>query len=214
MLRSIVVPFAVASLSFASVSRAQEPEENPADPPRERLAARVAFTGTTGDLNEHFGHGYDFTLYFTEKLIGTLYLDIHIGATYFGDLLIPEVAEDFTNIDGIASEMRLAYLALGPQYTRAIGDTKTWYASLGLGIYTVSMLFDTGVQAFDLSDQHFGMNAGVGMYWRISDNWNIDVNATFQTLWADENRLYHIFTGGGRNPLLLIAGVGVALNLR
>jgi hypothetical protein len=76
------------------------------------------------------------------------------------------------------------------------------------------MLFDTGVQAFGESDQHFGVNAGAGMYWRITDNWNIDVNATLQTLWAGEDDLYPIFTGGDRNPLLLVVGFGLAMNLR
>lgn len=195
-------------------SAAAAGEEPPDGPPQERLGARVSFTGTTGDLNQYFGHGYDFTLYFTERLFRTLYLDIRIGATYFGDLLIPEIGEEFTNITGIASEMRFAYLTLGPQYAADLTDTQTIYFSLGLGIFSVSMLFDTGIQAFDLSDQHFGMNAGAGLYWRITDNWNIDVNATFQSVWAEEDRLYAIFAGGGRNPVTLLLGLGVAMNLR
>jgi hypothetical protein len=76
------------------------------------------------------------------------------------------------------------------------------------------MLFDTGVQAFDLSDQHFGLNGSLGMYWRITDSWNLDFNATLQSLWTDQDDLYPIFTGGGSNPLILAVGVGAAMNLR
>jgi len=214
MIRSLLTAIAVVTVLTVGAARAQAPAPALDEPPQERLGARAAFAGTVGDLNRHFGHGYDLTLYFTEKLIGTFYLDIRIGATYFGDLLIPEIGERFTNTQGILSEMRLAYLTLGPQYASAISETKTVYISLGLGIYTVSMIFDTGVRSFDLSDQHFGVSAGIGMFWRITDNWNLDFNATLQSLWADQDKLYPIFTGGGRNPMLLVAGVGLAMNLR
>jgi opacity protein-like surface antigen len=210
MIRSGLIAMAVVSMLAAGNIRAQDKD----GPPRERLGARAAFTGTTGNLNEHFGHGYDLTLYFTERLVRSFYLDIRIGATYFGDLLLPEISEDFTRTDGIMSEMRLAYLTLGPQYASDISETKTVYFSAGLGIYTVSMLFDTGVQAYDLSDQHFGLSAGMGMYWRITKNWNLDFNATLQTLWTDNDDLYPIFTGGGKNPIFLVLGMGVAMNLR
>ena len=215
MIRLLFAALAVVSMMAVGAADAQLADtQTPQGPPQERLGGRAAFTGTVGDLNRHFGHGYDLTFYFTERLSGTFYLDIQIGATYFGDLLIPELDDSLTRVTGIESEMRLVYLTLGPQYTAAISETHTLYFSLGLGIYTVSMLFDTGVQAFGESDQHFGVNAGAGMYWRITDNWNIDVNATLQTLWADEDDLYPIFTGGDRNPLLLVVGFGLAMNLR
>jgi opacity protein-like surface antigen len=224
MIRSLLTTISVVTvLAAVGVAHAQPPPQTvpgPDEPPQERLGARAAFAGTVGDLNQHFGHGYDLTLYFTERLIGTFYLDVRIGATYFGDLLIPEIGETFArrqNIlftGGVTSEMRLAYLTLGPQYTSDISDTKTVYFSAGLGIYTVSMYFDTGVQAADFSDQHFGVSAGIGMFWRITDNWNLDFNATLQSLWTDQDDLYPIFTGGGHNPMLLVAGVGLAMNLR
>jgi len=217
MIRSLltaIVVVTVLSVGFAHAQPPTQPARGPDEPPQERLGARAAFAGTIGDLNRHFGHGYDLTLYFTERLIGTFYLDVRIGSTYFGDLLIPEIGEQFTRTRGILSEMRLAYLTLGPQYASAISETKTVYASLGLGIYTVSIIFDTGVQSFDLSDQHFGVSAGIGMFWRVTDNWNLDFNATLQSLWADQDDLYPIFAGGGHNPMLLVAGVGLAMNLR
>lgn len=210
MIKRALPAIAFALLVNASASNAQRPGE----PPRERLGARVSFTGSIGDLNEHFGNGYDITLYFTERIYRPLYLEIRIGATYMGDLTKPEIAERLTGYEGIASEMRFAYVTLGPQYTGAINETQTLYGTLGLGIYTVSMLFDTGVRAFDLSDQNFGMSGGGGFLWRISTNWNLELNATVHKLWTDRNDLYHIFTGGDFNPWLIGFGFGVAMDLR
>lgn len=185
------------------------------DRPQERLGARAAFTGTFGNLNAHFGNGYDFTLYFTERVWKPLYFEVNIGATYFGDLLFPEIGEKFTGRPpGIATEMRLAYVTLGPQHTSIISETKTAYISLGVGIYTVSMLFDTGIEAFGLSEQHFGLSGGCGMFWRITDNWNIDVNATVNAIRTDNDDLYPFFTGGDRNPIIYAVGLGLAMDLR
>jgi opacity protein-like surface antigen len=203
---------AVTLVVFISVVPAGA--QRPGEPPRERLGARAAFAGTVTDLNDSFGNGYDFTLYFTEKIWRPVYLEIQIGATYLGDLLAPEVGERRTGIDEIASEMRLAYLTLGPQVASMVTETHTVYASLGLGIYTVSMLYDTGIQAFDESSQSLGMNCSLGLYWRISDNWNIEVNASASALQTGDDALYSWFTNNGRNPLLFGAGLGVAMDLR
>jgi len=210
MIRNLLPAIAFALLVNVSTSSAQLP----GDPPRERLGARVSFTGAVGELNKHFGDGYDITLYFTERIYRPLYLEIRIGATYMGDLFKPEIAASLTRIDGIMSEMRLAYLTLGPQYTWQTSETHTFYGTLGMGIYTVSMLFDTGVQAFDESEQHFGINGGVGFLWRISTNWNLELNTTVNRLWTDQDDLYYIFTSGDNNPWLFAFGFGVAMDLR
>lgn len=197
--------------------------QSPADPPRERLGVRASGTGTMSDLNDHFSNGYDLTLYFTESIWRGLNLDVRIGATYLGDLIPEQIAVDFSkSLDvvlaedqRISSEMRLAYLTLGPQYVWRMNDTQNIYATLGAGIYSISMLFDTGIQAFGLSDQHFGASLGGGFLWRITDNWNIDVNTTVQGVYTGDDRgLYYRFTSKGRNPVVYNVGLGLAMDLR
>jgi hypothetical protein len=207
-----VLLLATAFVILANVSPVNA--QVPGEPPRERLGARVSFAGTVGALNDHFGNGYDFTLYFTERLRRSWYLEVRIGATYMGDLNKPEIAAERTRIEGISSEMRFAYVSLGPQYTWVTSETQTLYATLGLGIYSVSMLYDTGVQAFKENDQNFGMNGGVGFLWRISTNWNIELNTTVQHLRTGVGDLYYVFTSGGQNPWLFAVGLGVAMDLR
>jgi hypothetical protein len=210
MIKVLLLATSFVILASVSIVRAQVP----GDPPRERLGARVSFVGTVGGLNENFGTGYDFTLYFTERLTRAWYLEVRIGATYMGDLLKPEIAEERTRIEGISSEMRFAYVTLGPQYTWATSETQTLYGTLGIGIYSVSMLYDTGVQAFKENNQNFGMNGGVGFLWRITTNWNIELNTTVQHLRTGTGDLYYIFTGGAQHPWLFAAGVGLAMDLR
>jgi hypothetical protein len=222
MFKSVLVLLVTLSLLWSLDVAAQAT----VDAPRERLGARVALTmtSTSSDLNENFGNGYDLTLFFTERIWRGLNLDVRIGATYFGDLLPDSIARDFAKTldiifaedDRISSEMRLAYLTLGPQYVWRINDTQNLYGALGAGIFSVSMLFDTGVQAFDLSDQHFGASAGGGFLWRITANWNIDVNATIQGIKTDSDvyDLYYRFTSKGRNPVIYNIGVGLAMDLR
>jgi hypothetical protein len=184
--------------------------------------------GTTGRLRNHFGHGYDFTLYFTERIFRSLNLEILIGAAYLGDVFQRELgAEILQDLDrsvflapdgpGVDSEMRFAYLSVGPQYTWPSSETHTWYGSFGLGIYSTSVLFDTGVLARNYSNQHFGLNGGGGLLWRITDNWNLEVTTRVHKVWTgeyDRYNYYSRFTEGGKNPWLLGFGLGVALDLR
>lgn len=200
----------------------------PGDPPRERLGARVSFTGTTGRLKNHFGHGYDFTLYFTERIYRSLNLEIQIGATYLGDVFQRELgAEVLQDLDsrfflppgdpGVDTEIRFAYLTIGPQYTWPTSETHTWYGSFGLGVYSASALFDTGVMAQNYSNQRFGINVGAGLLWRITDNWNLEVTTRIHKVWTGDYHRYNYYsrlTEGGDDPWLLGLGLGVALDLR
>ncbi len=184
------------------------------DPNRERLGAHIGYVVSIGDLHDKYGDGYDFVLYFTERLIRTLDLHIQIGATYMGDLLDAELAERLRLLEGTTTEIRFAYLSLGPQYRWLLDDTKTLHGSFGMGIYSVTILQDTGLEAFDVSDQHFGMNGGVGFLWRLTDSWSAEVSLIVHRLWTDSESYFYIFTDGGSDPWLFTLGVGAALDLR
>jgi hypothetical protein len=182
-------------------------------PPRERLGVRSGYMETTGKLDEHFGDGSFMTLHFSEKILNPLYLDIKIGAVYLGDLLKPEIILDAQPID---SEMRILFFTAGPQYNYPTGETTTLYGSFGIGIYSVSILRDTGLQAYDFSNQHFGLNGGLGFLWRFAATWNLDVNLTAHKFWTPEDRstLFYIFTNEGSDPYLYQLGIGISMDLR
>ena len=187
--------------------------------PQERLGIRSGYLETTGALDEHFGDGSFMTIHFTEKIIEPLYLDIRIGAIYLGDLLKPDVV--ITAVD-VESEMRILFFTAGPQYTYSMSDRTTLFGAIGMGIYSVSILEDSGLQAMNASNQHFGLNAGLGLLWRFSATWNVDVSFTTHKLWTPEDPgcwrasdcIYYAYTDEHTSPVLFQFGVGITMDLR
>lgn len=212
MIRSALAVFVIIVILSATVEKAS----SQLPPPRERLGIRAGYVKTTGKFNEHFGDGSYMTLHFSERIINSLYLDFKIGAIYMGDLLKPEIAESLTLVEGIDSEMRVLSFTAGPQYTYSSSDNITWYGSAGLGVYSVSILHDTGIQAFDYSDQHFGINGGIGVMWRFAATWNVECNLTTHKVWtsADTGDLYYLFTNEDTSPLMYQFGFGISMELR
>jgi len=208
------LPFVVAAVLLAGVP---EPSQSQLPPVRERLGGKVGGVTTTGGLNSSYGNGWQATLYFYERIGKSWYLGVSIGAIYMGDLWDPAAAEEYTGIADINSEMRVLLLSVGPQYTLGLSDSWLAYAGLEAGVYSVSLLFDTGIQAFsDSQPAHLGGNLSLGMLWRITSNWNIDLSTTlhhFRTS-SKANDIFYKFTGGDADPLLLEASIGLVIDLR
>lgn len=182
----------------------------------ERVGVRVGGLSTFDGLNDAFGTGWQVTLFFTEKIKRPLLLDIRLGALYLGDLKYTQLDDDLTNSRGVQGAMRILYMSGGLMYGVPITDALTMYASAAAGLYSVSMVFDNGVSAFDFSDQQLGFNGGLGMVRRISANWSFDASATAHYFMVEHNihDLFYAFTDGADDPLILDFAVGVILDLR
>jgi hypothetical protein len=183
---------------------------------KERVGIRFGFVAANDGLRDTFGDGWDATLFFTEKITTRLLLDIRLGAIYQGDMKTTELDDEITNIPDVVSEMRFLYFSVGPILSFPLGGPNTAYASLGFGVYSVSLLFDTGVTAFDFSDQHLGLNGGLGISRRIATSWCVELNGTVHYFSVDtqSSDLYWTFTDGADNPLLVSVAMGVTLDLR
>jgi opacity protein-like surface antigen len=185
-------------------------------PVRERLGLRTGYIHTLDRLDDTFGGGGHLTLHFTERVYNHLYFDFRVGAVYLGDSKIPELARDLFGNDDIVTEMRILYFSVGPNYTFDLAEYWTGYVSAGGGIYSVSILFDTGIQAGDTSDQHPGFNAGGGVLWRFTDTWNLDLNVTVHHFLTKQERrdLLWLYTGeGASDPYLLQFATGLSIDL-
>ncbi len=182
----------------------------------ERVGIRFGYEGTNDGLHDTFGAGWDATLFFTERITTHFLLDIRLGAIYLGDMLTTELDDEITHMPNVVSEMRFLYFSVGPIVSVALGGSNTGYASFGLGVYSVSLLFDSGVTAFDFSDQHLGLNGGLGISRRIATSWCVEINSTVHFFDVDtqSSDLYWTFTDGADNPVLVSVALGVTLDLR
>jgi opacity protein-like surface antigen len=182
----------------------------------ERLGVRVGGIAAFDGLDDLYGGGWDMTLFFTEEVHPRILLDLRLGAIYMGDLGDEELDDRLTGTDGVQAAMRLLYFSVGPLASFSLGSAFRGYGSLGVGIYSVSMQFESSITAFDFSDQHFGFNGGLGLSRRVATNWCVEANGTahYVLTQQDANDLYHAFTDGADPPLLVGIAIGLTLDLR
>ena len=183
---------------------------------KDRLGVRAGGVTTFDGLQDAYGGGWSLTLFFTEKVTHRFLVDIRLGALYLGDLKFSELDDELTHTPGIQGAMRLLYFSVGPMVGVPLGGPWSLYGSAGLGVYSVSMQFDTGISAYNFSDQTFGFNGGLGLSRRISANWCIEANASAHYFLTDQDitDLFFAFTGGADSPVLLDIALGVTLDLR
>jgi opacity protein-like surface antigen len=183
---------------------------------KERIGVRAGGIATFDGLEDAYGGGWSLTLFFTEKVANRFFVDIHLGALYLGDLKFEELDDQLTRTPGIQGAMRILYFSVGPMVGVPLGGAYALYGSAGVGVYSVSMQFDTGITAYDFSDQTIGFNGGLGLSRRISANWCIEANASAHYFLTDKDPtdLYYAFTGGADAPVLLDVALGATLDLR
>jgi len=183
---------------------------------KERIGVRIGPVMTYEGLNEAYGDGWDATLFFTEGLFSWLLLDIRLGATYLGEAKDTELDDQLTGTPGVTSNLQNFYFSAGPIFGFPLGGAWTGYASAGLGVYSVSIKFESAIQAFDFSDQHLGANGGFGVSRRVSKSVCIEFNGTVHWFSVDKEArdLYYSFTDGAGNPIITCIAAGVTIDLR
>jgi len=193
--------------------------------PRERLGARFGYVLTSGGLRDSYDDGGNLTLHFAERLQGGFYVEFQLGAIGMGDLQRPELAAKVAEaggkfaifaLDGIETEMRILYITVGMQFAGNLSELWTGYGGVGLGIYSVSIPWTDGIDSDVFSDQHLGANATAGAMFRFTRTLNLEVGAGLHFFHnsASPYDLYHGFTGGDTNPLIVEVSLGLVLDLR
>ncbi|MCI0451880.1 MAG: hypothetical protein L0Z51_05735 [Candidatus Latescibacteria bacterium] len=185
---------------------------------QERLGARIGYVETYDGVYQYYGPGWDVTLYFNERIYSRLFLDLHVGAIYLGDILDPELDDFITGYTNVESEMRMFYFSLGLAYGIPLGKSSyTLTTSLGVGVYSVSVAFVADFTSDDISDTYFGGNGSLGLMRRIGTGWALEANCTvhyFDTA-AGYGDLLWVFTATEAvDPVLLGVSLGLAVDLR
>jgi len=211
MLRRMVIAALVACAVLAP--RSGQAQEKAAG--REHLGVRVGGLLTSDGLHDTYGDGWQMTLFFTERVASWFFLDIRIGALYLGDLQDEELDDELTGVQGLGSAMRILYFSVGPMLSTSLGQNYTGYATAGVGVYSVSMVFDSGITGYDFSDQDVGFSGGAGLSRRLSTNWGLEANATVHYVIVSQTPqdIYYSFTAGADSPLILDIALGVTLDL-
>ncbi len=183
----------------------------------ERIGARIGYIATFDGVDQYYGPGWDVTLYFNERIYSRLYLDIHVGAIYFGDILDPELDDFITRTDGARTEMRSFYFSVGVAYGIPIGGPYALTTSLAAGVYSASVAFASEFTADDFSEQYFGGNASLGIMRRVGTSWSLEANCSVHYFdnKASNTDLFWVFTGGtAEDPLIAGLAFGVVVDLR
>jgi opacity protein-like surface antigen len=208
---ALVAASVCACLLFPTSSRAFDQLAG-----KERIGVRSGGLITMDGLNEAYGNGWDLTLFFTERLTHHLLLDVRLGALYLGELKFEHLDDELLHQSGAQGSMRILYISLGPMVGTSIGGPYSMHVAAGAGIYSVSMVFTEVLTPFDLSDQKFGFNGGLGFARRISGNWSIEADGTAHYFLIEENinDLYFAFTDGADPPLIFDLTLGLTVDLR
>ena len=199
----------------ASNAIAQETGESEKDIYRERGGVRIGYSKATSDLDKSFGAGLNLALHFMQRIKKPFSVDVTFGAIYLGST---EKREIFgTTYDNIA--MRIITVTAAPMVEFPMNDHTNIYISGGVGLYTVSLLIDESIKEFEATDNHVGVNGGVGVFRQLSKNWFIDLNFQFHKFWTgDEHNPWktdwiYFYSGGNKDPLFWAITGGVVLRL-
>lgn len=211
--RPLLVAVFLALLAAVPAGTARAVDEIAA---KERVGLRAGGLLTFDQLNTAYGGGWGLTLFFDEKLSPAWFLDFRLGALYLGDLKLEQLDDELTNTPNVQGAMRVLFLSGGIALGRPLGGGYALYGTLGAGVYSVSMVFDTGVYAFNTSDQNLGFNGGLGLSRRLGEKWCIEGNSTVHYFLVDDQieDVYFAFTDGDDLPLIVEVSLGLTLDLR
>jgi hypothetical protein len=191
-----------------------EPEDNK-DPNRERIGLRAGYVGTTSNIGNVFGSGLDLSLHWVQRIKYPFAVDATLGAFYLGstgreDITISIFGQRFDNVS-----MRVLHITVAPMIEFGLTERTYLFASLGGGLYTVSVLIDQAFSEADLSNSHFGVVASGGIIRQISGNWFVDASFQLHKLWtdADNDDLFYRYSEGETNPVFYDITLGVMLRL-
>lgn len=218
-------PASVVLLAIVLLGAAQ-PAAAQLEPARERLGVRLGYIGATDLTNERFGGGGNITLYFSERVVPSVYVNIKIGALYLGDGATPDEPLLLPGINTQRdSDLRFLFFSIGPEFVYTLGARTLAYAAAGGGVYSVSVINDGTLTATgDFSDQHLGWNASFGTLIHLTGTLRVDVNATIHNVRTspDTTDLLYVITDtdpnfqsvrGDEDPWLYQISLGLTLDL-
>ncbi len=217
-MKNLLLTAAIISL-FVSNAIAQPPRRP--RPPREeerkespgRLGVRIGFVATTSDLENNFGNGVDLALRWVHHLKDQFSLDIVLGTYLMGETGGDKIIAFPPLLDEVNA--RVLTLTVAPMIDFAMGPRTDLYITGGVGLYTFSLLLDSGFFQNETSDNYLGVNGGVGILRRVSTNWYLDFNVQINKFWTgdDLRDLFFVSAKRDQDPVFYHVTTGFLLQL-
>ncbi len=202
----------IASLYLASISQQASPQPISG---REKLGGRIAYTHSASDIKNTYGDGTALTLHFTERIKPPVFIDIAIGAIYLGGSAVDSIKKYIPHTDISDASMRILFLNIAPVFEFPVTEGALLYASAGIGLYSISVILERVFLGLETSQEHFGANIGLGLYYPLSDKWKLDFNFSAQRIWTDANLsdMFYFYSEGDSDPDFYLFSVGVCIAL-
>ncbi|MFQ5512248.1 MAG: outer membrane beta-barrel protein [Candidatus Krumholzibacteriia bacterium] len=213
-MKSFLVTAVIISL-FAANAIAQ-PQQDPERDSNERLGVRIGYLATTSDLENSFGDGVDLALHWVQKIRNPFAIDFTLGVFLLGDTGRDDITRSFIFPPPTGDiSMRVLTFTAAPVLAFPVNDRTDFYVSAGVGLYTISLLLESGLFQGETSDNHLGVNGGSGLTRRISTNWYLDLNLQLHKFWTSTNSddLFFVYSEGDQDPLFYNVTVGFLLRL-
>lgn len=192
------------------------PEEK--DPNRwgERLGGRIGYVGTSSGLDNSFGSGINASLHWIQMLREPFGFNFMLGAFAMGNTGREDITDAYffpQNFDDVS--MRIINFSLGPMAELKINDRLKLHLAGRGALYTVTLFVTRGIGSGDSSDNHLGVNGTVGLIYRLTENWFIDLDLEGYKMFtsSDTDDLFWVYSEGDKNPFFYVVNIGVMLRL-
>jgi hypothetical protein len=207
-MRRIFLVAILATLPVIANAQGSAPHSRVA---REKLGLRLGYVKSGSDIEKTFGDGMVVAVHFTERVKPPLFIDITLGAFYLGDAANEDITRSLFGPGVSGTSMRIIHFLAAPTIEFPITRRLLGYVSPGIGFYNASVLLDLGLIMSDISDSYFGASGTAGIYWGLSDRWNLDFNFTAHHIWTPEKQsdIFFLYSEGDSDPAFFQFCVGV-----
>lgn len=187
----------------------------PKDPNRERLGIRTGYVGTSSDIDNSFGGGLNLALHYIQRIKKPFAIDFTLGAFYLGSSSRVDITRLLFGPGVDDASMRIITFTVMPMIEFPLNDRTHFFVGAGGGLYTLSVLLDSGFFQGDVTDNHVGVNGGAGLVHRITTNWFLDATVQVHKFYTGKklDDLFFRYSEGDEDPLFFDISVGAMLRL-
>jgi opacity protein-like surface antigen len=204
----VIIAFIVL-LANAQSALCQKPRDH------EVIGVRIGYARTPSRLDDNFGSGTALALHFTEKFHPFLGVDFSFGSLNMGETWRDDITQKIFASQHDAF-MNVIFITAAPVVEAQVGKNTSLYLSGGIGLYSITLILDSGFFSASNSKYHPGLNAGGGAYYKLTTNWKLELNLNLHKIWTStqSDDWFYVYSEGDRNPYFYQITIGAALGIK